>query len=135
MLKRLRVKEPWGPDNFYWTVPIPDAKGANETKEKKATYMRAWRRQNLHHSRNLEMRRRYGIDLAEYDRILAQQSEACAICETKVDYFRLSIDHCHGTGKVRGILCAKCNRGLGGFNDQPELLEKAARYLRKSREP
>jgi hypothetical protein len=46
---------------------------------------------------------------------------------------RLNVDHCHVTGKVRGILCNSCNNGLGRFRDNPDLLLKAADYLQQAR--
>jgi hypothetical protein len=64
-----------------------------------------------------------------------EQGSACAICKrTDTGVARtkmLSIDHNHVTGKVRGLLCNWCNQGLGHFRDSPELLIKAAEYLKK----
>lgn len=62
----------------------------------------------------------------------AMQQAKCAICDTKPDkYPGLVVDHCHTTGKVRGLLCTKCNLGLGHFKDNKEALAKAALYLVK----
>ena len=79
------------------------------------------------------IRRQYGITLAEYDQMLRDQDNKCAICgnEDEVEGRRLAIDHCHDSGKVRGLLCGKCNRGIGLFYDNKELLEKAISYLDK----
>lgn len=80
------------------------------------------------------IRRVYGITLQEYDDMLYEQGSGCAICGTKNDVVegrRLAIDHCHDSGKVRGILCAKCNKGLGLFCDSVENLESAIKYLKK----
>lgn len=77
----------------------------------------------------------YGLTLEEYELILASQGGVCAICGTdKIRGFgkRLAIDHCHDTGKVRGILCGNCNRGVGHFANDPALLEAAAVYLRRN---
>jgi hypothetical protein len=92
----------------------------------------AWRKANpeVILASNLK---KYGITLAEYERLLKKQKGVCAICK-KPEYDarqrRLSVDHDHETGRVRGLLCARCNRALGMFNDNPELLRSAARYLR-----
>jgi hypothetical protein len=72
------------------------------------------------------IRRQYGITLAEYEEMLKAQDYKCAICgnEDEVEGRRLAIDHCHTKGNVRGLLCGKCNRGLGLFYDNLDLLEK-----------
>lgn len=79
------------------------------------------------------IRRQYGITLAEYDQMLRDQDYKCAICgnEDEVEGRRLAIDHCHDSGKVRGLLCGKCNRGLGLFYDNKDLLTNAMAYLDK----
>ncbi len=77
---------------------------------------------------------KYGITGEDYTRMHKQQGGLCAICkkpETMSRSDRLSVDHCHTTGKVRGLLCANCNNGLGRFKDDPAALNAAARYIRK----
>lgn len=79
---------------------------------------------------------KYGITRAEYDLLLEAQAGGCAICGTKVGgrvHKRMSVDHDHGTGKVRGLLCLACNKGLGRFRDDTELLAKAMAYLKNTR--
>ncbi len=80
----------------------------------------------------------YGITLVEYEEMFAQQNGRCAICSrpervidprTKAPR-RLAVDHDHDTGKVRALLCWYCNTGIAKFDEQAELLEEAARYLR-----
>ena len=80
------------------------------------------------------IRRQYGISLEEYYKLIDYQNGGCAICgrEQEPDGRKLSIDHDHSTGKVRGVLCYACNKALGMFYDKPERLEKAAEYLRKT---
>lgn len=77
------------------------------------------------------IRRVYGITLAEYDKMFEDQNGKCAICGSpdEVEGRRLAIDHCHDSGRVRGLLCGKCNRGLGLFYDNKQLLENAISYL------
>lgn len=79
-------------------------------------------------ARNADYLKRYAITLTEYNEMLAAQGGVCAICSSTC-YHRLSIDHCHATGRIRGLLCQKCNRGLGLFGDRPETLAKAIKYL------
>lgn len=77
--------------------------------------------------------KRYGITVEWYNFQLKKQNNQCAICQSdRLDKTsrRLSIDHNHITGKVRGLLCSTCNRGLGNFKDSPIILLKAIRYLK-----
>ena len=73
----------------------------------------------------------YGITEDDYKELLVKQDYACAICLTHQDELnsRLAVDHCHKTNVIRGLLCGKCNRGLGIFQDSEELLNKAIKYL------
>lgn len=63
------------------------------------------------------------------NRMYAQSKGACAICGVRPDR-SLALDHCHKTGKLRGLLCFSCNVALGHFKDDPKLLRKAIRYLK-----
>lgn len=82
---------------------------------------------------------RYGINkyqLAELRKINEGNCHICNNPETNIDKrtnkkYSLSIDHCHKTGNVRGILCGSCNNGLGHFKDDPELLMKAIKYVKE----
>lgn len=72
---------------------------------------------------------RYGITLDEYETVLLAQEGLCAICGTEPVEERLNVDHCHQSGRFRGLLCRPCNWGLGNFRDDPSLLLRAADYL------
>jgi hypothetical protein len=74
--------------------------------------------------------RKHGISVEQYQAILVRQQNACGICEQP---FRCTpcIDHCHKTRMVRGLLCSKCNLGLGNYNDNPDFLRGAASYLER----
>jgi hypothetical protein len=89
-----------------------------------------------HPKKYLDRQRKYayGITAHEYDSLHAAQGGVCAICglpETRRTKSSLAVDHCHTTGKIRGLLCSMCNPGLGGFKDNPELLLAAVAYLKK----
>ena len=72
----------------------------------------------------------YGIDVADYERMLEEQNGGCYICGKKpTDKRALDIDHDHTTGKVRGLLCSNHNRGIGLLDDDISLLAKAIQYL------
>lgn len=67
-----------------------------------------------------------------YMKMLDLQNQCCLICNINVENtgkLHLVIDHCHKTNKVRGLLCSKCNVGLGMFNDDIEILKSAINYL------
>lgn len=85
------------------------------------------------HTLDLSLQRKYGIDFSEYSQMLDDQSGVCAICsEACVTNKRLSVDHCHTSGKVRGLLCNRCNRAIGLFGDSSRLLKIAANYLERN---
>jgi Recombination endonuclease VII len=73
----------------------------------------------------------YGLTLESYDEMLTAQNGACKICEKspKEGERLLHVDHCHATGAIRGLLCDRCNVGLGCFGDSHQHLLKAAAYL------
>jgi len=84
---------------------------------------------------------KYGLTLADYDRMSVEQDGKCAICgnpETSMTAVgdrarKLAIDHCHTGGRVRALLCGLCNKGLGCFLDSPDLLRAAALYIERHR--
>ena len=76
----------------------------------------------------------YGITLEQYDKMFEAQGNSCAICNgVNKSGRKLSVDHDHKTGKVRGLLCGKCNHGIGQFNDSVRLLQKVISYLRAAK--
>jgi hypothetical protein len=78
--------------------------------------------------------KRFGITPEQYEGLLAVQGGVCAICDEpdrSIDKPRLAVDHDHETKDVRGLLCVSCNRGLGFFRDNPDILVKAVEYLRQ----
>lgn len=74
--------------------------------------------------------KKFGINVNQYQMILEEQNHKCFICNEKENR-ALAIDHCHTSGKVRGLLCSNCNRGLGMFLDDPQLLQNAVKYLQR----
>jgi hypothetical protein len=101
--------------------------------------------ERVNHHKNPELRRwrvikcRYGIDKTDYLKLLAEQKNVCAICgepgetrQNKGERYLLHIDHDHETGEIRGLLCFRCNNGIGLLNS-PEVLMKASNYLRGDR--
>lgn len=85
------------------------------------------------------LRRAYGLTIESRAALLQAQEGNCKLCGHTVSFMRAKcararacVDHCHTTGRVRGVLCSPCNAGLGQLQDSPELLERAAAYLRKA---
>jgi len=70
---------------------------------------------------------RFGLTEEQFENIKREQNNKCKLCNNDLKSY--TIDHCHKTGKIRGILCIKCNNGLGLFNDDIELLKKAVNYI------
>jgi hypothetical protein len=106
-----------------------------EHKERNRTYMQGYRARGLPFWSRI--RREYGITQEEYGELLSKQNGKCAICgadnsgtrKKSGGYKRMCIDHDHKTGKVRGLLCTRCNLVLGYINDEPSLLPMFIEYL------
>ncbi len=118
----------------------------NQCIQCRATARKAWREKNVEHRASYDqsyyaenrkkldhiaMLRRYQMTQEEYDEMHAASQGHCAICSQHKE--RLCIDHCHATGKVRGLLCYNCNTGLGLMRDNVDYLASAIEYLRSSR--
>ena len=91
-------------------------------------------------NRRSKLKNKYGVTLEQYDAMLAAQGGVCAICGTSEPKGKrgafgptFSVDHCHTTGKIRGLLCGLCNPALGAFGDSVERLRAAISYLERSR--
>lgn len=113
-------------------------------KEKAKQQYRSWYARNKEaksqYDHDWNLQRRYGITRDDYLKMLLEQGGVCAICKTaeavinkKTGTFRLlAVDHCHTTGKVRGLLCSHCNHAIGKFKDNVDILKSAISYLEKS---
>lgn len=102
-----------------------------EVARKAASRRRTPERTRAQHLRNM-----YGLDVATYDAMLVAQGGRCAICRREAPGGRGNwhVDHCHDTGKVRGLLCAYCNPGIGYLGHDPACLRAAATYIEKHQE-
>lgn len=114
------------------------ANKAKDTKNdaKAVERARLWIKDHPDARRGYNKRYRELTWLTKYNELRKTQEDCCAICSSKTSVGTMSngnklcIDHDHITGKLRGLLCGACNIGIGHFNDKPELLIKAANYLR-----
>lgn len=83
---------------------------------------------------NAQLKRRYKITLDHYEELWKAQEGKCAICakHESLNGKRLTVDHCHITGQVRGLLCYVCNTSLAGFKDDLWILKNALNYIAKA---
>lgn len=137
-LSRKDNAKPFSADNWYWREYRPKTK---EEKESLLVYARRYRNEKSKSDPYFEfgrsLKRYFGITVEQYFEMHEKQNKVCAICENpekskgsnSQKIRRLAVDHCHTTGKIRGLLCLECNRGLGAFKDSPNLLNKAINYL------
>ena len=90
-----------------------------------------YRKNNRHVARFASLKYSTGLTKNEYNKILEKQNERCAICNqtNEGNKKNLSVDHDHNNNLVRGLLCTKCNFGIGYFQDNIEILQKAIDYL------
>jgi hypothetical protein len=106
----------------YHADPEPHRQRARDYAAANPRRARAW-----------SLRTKFGIGLTDYEAMLAAQGGRCAVCRTTESgdrrFSTLAVDHDHSTGKVRGLLCALCNRTLGQAKDDPERLMALVTYL------
>ena len=84
--------------------------------------------------RKAHLKKNFGLSLEAYEALLKAQGSKCALCSvTSPSSHRTNfyVDHCHKTGKIRGLLCGACNMGLGHFKDNPETMAAAIEYLKR----
>jgi hypothetical protein len=115
-----------------------NARSAAHNKKNRATLAaKALARYHANKDRyaDYSLKRHYGLSRGDYDAMLAAQDGRCAICGSTspngVRIKRFHVDHCHATGRVRGLLCENCNKGIGLFHDDTDLIHAAINYLDK----
>lgn len=121
------------------------AKSKGNYQEKKADYIARsvkWKKANPEKvalsGKKRSLRVNYNLSWDAYEAMYKEQKGLCGICSNEVDFIgsrethmkQASVDHCHATGKIRGLLCKHCNLGIGHFFDDTEKLEKAIKYLK-----
>jgi hypothetical protein len=129
--------QPLGPNNFIWKRSLVEKVDGENPKTYSARAQRVYRKIRPEGYRATRIQRAYGITSRDYEEMLLSQDGVCAICnkaetaKMKGKVMNLAIDHCHTTGKVRGLLCINCNKGMGHLRDDPEILSAAIEYLKK----
>ena len=120
---------------FYRDTKTPTGLSSRCKQCQKEASRKSWqknREKNLDNLRERQLQSKYGISQKDYLSMMAAQHGRCAICGKHADSERdgkLRVDHCHSTGKVRGLLCDACNTGLGKFKDDKNALIAAVEYL------
>jgi hypothetical protein len=115
-------------------VKVQNRRWVTANPEKRQAHNRKWANDNQEKYRRLrrgaQLKYHYGITLSDYEAMLSAQGGACAICGGIAGPGKaLYVDHCHASGKVRGLLCDLCNKGLGHFRDKVSTVLLAASYL------
>jgi len=97
--------------------------------EKVRKYSLHWYHGNPQKAKDASLRKNHGISLEEYNRMFVSQSGNCAICQKRMKIG--CVDHCHVSGRIRGLLCHSCNFALGLLKDSPKIIRSAAEYLER----
>lgn len=145
----LMANDRHGPDGKFapaGSAPLTPEEKRQRNTEQKRKKRQENRSEHTEKNRAWNFRRKYGITIAQYDQMRADQGYRCAICAGHEDELprpqsrvtsdghqiigmALVVDHCHKSRRVRKLLCAKCNQGIGCFKEDPALLEAARRYI------
>jgi hypothetical protein len=106
------------------------SKKLSDTPEQKEKSKKRYKK-NKKKLRNTFLKRKFGITLEVYNKILKEQKGVCAVCGRKEKNKSLAVDHDHKTGKIRGLLCGRCNPALGFLQESPKLIKKILEYINK----
>ena len=143
-IQRILISEGVGRRKKRVPKPAPEHKTCSRCKEtkyldefgknKRAPWEKDWECKTCRSeaSGDHRIKREYGISRAGYDGMFESQGGVCAICGGTNATSRLAVDHDHLTGNIRGLLCIRCNAGLGLFRDDPTILSAAIDYLQNS---
>lgn len=111
-----------------------DKKQDPEWRRAETRRIREYRKLHPDVVKNAALKRKFGIDISTYERLLEEQNGACAVCKVEFSGTVPNVDHNHTTKAVRGLLCMSCNIALGHVKDSVEILESAVEYLNKYKE-
>jgi hypothetical protein len=130
-LRRFEQDKPYAPGNVEWSK--------TPTREETLAYYKQWNRANPEVRWAKHLMDNFGITPDDYKRMFAAQNGLCAICNRPENAShkarkngekrRLAVDHCHGSTKVRSLLCTNCNTALGALDDNLDLFRKAIAYI------
>lgn len=126
----------------HCNIPL-DSNNWHASMKKECCYVcktchKSYKSQSFEVNKNSKLTKKYKITYEEFLKLKEEQNNVCKICKktelfntkNKTDSMNLAVDHCHITGKIRGLLCLKCNRALGLFEDSIDNLNQAIQYLK-----
>ena len=116
-----------GAYSFVKNKPYPRCKSCDRFRKR----LERVRRDHSQVDRKHWLKKAYKLSPEQYEILLKQQNFSCKICETHISFLpdHLCVDHCHNKGIIRGLLCKRCNMGLGLFDDNISHLKRAIPYL------
>lgn len=101
-----------------------------KNREALYTWTKAWKKaKGESYWKDKYLKTKYGLTLKEYYEMESSQNGVCAICKGRSTDKSLAVDHCHETGKIRGLLCDRCNIALGLIYDRIDIANSIVRYL------
>lgn len=124
-------------DNLSLSQSLATVANPNRIDSRSPEYYKEHRRIYKTDYADKDLQRKYGISLIEYSQMFMTQGGKCAICHSESGGTRngnskaLAVDHCHTTGRVRGLLCEACNQGIGKFKEDEQIMLSAIAYIRK----
>ena len=128
--KRDEYNKQWQKDNPE-KVSEYQKQYRKDNLEKVRGYEKQWRQNNPKHKKIFDLRKKYNLSYEGWLQMWEVQDGKCAICGNSFTKpSDAQVDHDHRTGKIRGLLCHKCNSGMGYFNDNPQIIIKVIKYLK-----
>lgn len=124
------------PDGLSGMCKSCDGRAVANWRGRNPRYAKNWWKKRASDMAARSRKVKYGMTKAAYETVLLKQQGLCGICGIRLSRKTKSliphVDHCHETGRVRGLLCGECNFGLGKFRDSLDLIRRAAEYLEQT---
>jgi hypothetical protein len=107
-----------------------------KNKDKIKQHKIQWYYRNKDKVKVSNLKNKYNLTLDQYNKMLSDQNNSCKVCNTHESKLtrKLSVDHCHTTGKVRGMLCSACNTSLGQLKEDTKIMQKLIEYVKEHNE-
>ena len=130
MMEKYRTPEKSKNKINRWRKNNPEK--VKEQRERSKLQKKTYYEENKNEFKNRQLKNTYGIDLETYQKMFLEQNGKCAICnnDESLSLKKLAVDHCHETGKIRALLCNKCNTGIGLLKTEQNLIN-AIDYLKR----